>query len=200
MLGLPANSTKLYGTIPRDLRTASFTLRGFHAMQELFGIIGKIVTESGFVLYQADLLTSGGIKGVLSGKHYNRSWKIHECLAESLHRLLFERESEALDISNTLRDSIKAVKDAVSCQELFDNSELKEYFIKFDQIKDQYLNGEKGKTAQYWAFYITLVQLVQELHYSINVNDFHLRLKCWRDLVVLCFPTNKRNYARYYNR
>ena len=33
--------------------------------RELFGIIGKIVTESGFedVLYQADLCTSGGIKG-----------------------------------------------------------------------------------------------------------------------------------------
>ena len=44
---------------------------------------------------------------------------------------------------------------------------------------------------------MTLVKLVQELHYSINVNDFHLRLKCWRELVILCFPTNKKNYARY---
>ena len=139
-------------------------------------------------------------KGVLSGKHYNRSWKIHEYLAESLHRLLVERESEALDISNTLKDSIKAAKDAVSCQELFDNFEVKDYVAKFDKINDQYLNGEKGKTTQYWAFYITLVQLVQELHYSINVNDIYLQLKCWRDLVVLCFLTNKRNYARYYNR
>ena len=22
-------------------------------------------------------------------------------------------------------------------------------------------------------------------------------MKCWRGLVVLCFPTNERNYARY---
>ena len=30
------------------------------------------------------------------------------------------------------------------------------------------------------------VQLVQDLHYSINVNDY-LRIKCWRELVVLCY-------------
>ena len=44
---------------------------------------------------------------------------------------------------------------------------------------------------------MSLVELIQRLHYSINVDDFHLQMKCWRELVVLCFPTNKRNFARY---
>ena len=73
-------ASKFYQVIwnnPERSNNCIIHLGDFHAMQELFSIIGKIVTESGFedVLYQADLLTSGGIKGVLSGKHYNKSWK-----------------------------------------------------------------------------------------------------------------------------
>ena len=56
---------------------------------------------------------------------------------------------------------------------------------------------KKRKTAQYWMFYIKLVHLQQELHYSINTNDYHTRLECYRRIVSLCFPTNKINYARY---
>ena len=57
-----------------------------------FGNIGKAVTGSGFedIIYQAELCTTGGIKGVLSGKHYNRSWMVHECLAEAIDRLFCE--------------------------------------------------------------------------------------------------------------
>ena len=174
-------------------------LGDFHAMQELFGIIGKIVTGSGFedVLYQAELCTSGGIKGVLSGKHYNRAWKVHECFSESLHRLLLERESKSLTISTELANLIKKVNDRNSCQKLSEHEDFTNFIEQFQVIKNQYLNGERGKTAQYWTYYMTLVQLVQDLHYSINVNDFYLRIKCWRELVVLCFPTNMRNYARY---
>ena len=92
-------------------------------MQELIGIIGKIVTGSGFrdVLYQADLCMSGGIKGILSGKHHNVSWKVHECLAESLHRLLIERELESLTVSKDLGNLIKGVGNAKSCPGFLDS-------------------------------------------------------------------------------
>ena len=36
-----------------------------------------------------------------------------------------------------------------------------------------------------------------KFHFSINTNDFDLRLKCWKDSLLLCFATNKQNYARY---
>ena len=61
-------------------------LGDFHAMMEFFSTIGKFVAGSGFeeVVYQAELCTSGGIKGVLSGKHYNRSWMVHESFLKQL--------------------------------------------------------------------------------------------------------------------
>ena len=59
---------------PVEFKNVIIHLGDFHGMMEHFGIIGKIVSFSGFedVLYQADLCTSGGICGVLSGKHYNK--------------------------------------------------------------------------------------------------------------------------------
>ena len=36
-----------------------------------------------------------------------------------------------------------------------------------------------------------------KFHFSINTNDFDLRIKCWKDSLPLCFATNKQNYARY---
>ena len=69
--------------------------------------------------------------------------------------------------------------------------------MRFEELRNEYLSGKKGKTAQYWMSYLNLVQLAHEFHYSINLNDYHFRKECWKKIVVLCFPTNKRNYARY---
>ena len=94
---------------PEEFKKVIIHLGDFHAMVEFFGIIGKIVSGSGFedVVYQADLCTSGGMKGVLSGKHYNRAWSVHEVMAEALHRVFLERESDLLN-----------VKDEESCNDL----------------------------------------------------------------------------------
>ena len=54
-------------------------LRDFHTMLAYFGMMGLYVSGRGLgeVLFQADLCSSGSIRGVISGKHYNRCWKIH---------------------------------------------------------------------------------------------------------------------------
>ena len=139
----------------------------------------------------------GGIKGVLSGKHYNRSWSVHECLSEALHRLFIEREGRSFLLSTELEELIKNVKDKESCEQLIENPDFQAFRDRYDELQNYYLSGSKGKTAQYWMFYLNLVQLQHQFHYSINMNHFQLRLQCWKKIVSLCFPTNKRNYARY---
>lgn len=51
-----------------------------------------MIEGSGFeeVVYQSGLCTPGGIRGVLSGKHYNRCWAVHELFAEASDRLFCE--------------------------------------------------------------------------------------------------------------
>ena len=58
----------------------------FHAINAYFGAIGTFVSGSGFkdILFQAGLCSAGRLNGLLSGKHYNRFWLLHESFSEAL--------------------------------------------------------------------------------------------------------------------
>ena len=51
------------------------------------------MTGSGFedILIEAELISSGSLKGVMNGKHFERSMHCHRIMYESLHRLLLEK-------------------------------------------------------------------------------------------------------------
>ena len=166
--------------------------------KHFFSIIGKVVKGSGFedIMYQVNLCSTGGIKGVLSGKHYNRSWSVHECLAEAIQRLLI-RQTSSLHIDNAFSESLENVKDRESCNKLLKSADFTHFKKNYDVLVKEYEKGTKGKTGQYWIFYLSLVKLLHTFHYSINVNDYELRLNCWKKIVTICFSTNKRNYARF---
>ena len=68
-------------------------LGDFHAMMAFFCDISCFVSGSGFedILFQAGLCSSGSIAGLLSGKHYNRNWLLHEAFSEALERLFEEQ-------------------------------------------------------------------------------------------------------------
>ena len=102
-------------------------LGDFHAMMEFFGTIGKLVTGSGFeeVVHQAGLCTSGGIKGVLSGKHYNRSWMIHECFAEAIERLFCKAFFQS--IPEELDSTLKADPLQLDVNSILNETVFKEY-------------------------------------------------------------------------
>ena len=112
MLAQQQNSTTFCGTIHRS--SVLIYLDDFHGKMEFFSIIDKIVQGSGFeeVVYQAGLCTPGGIKGVLSGKHYNRSWKIHESFAEAIERLFCK--TFVKHCPEELASSIKSISSVAS--------------------------------------------------------------------------------------
>ena len=69
----------------------SYILGAFHAITAYFGVIGTF--DSGFddTLFQAGLCAVGSLYGLLSGKHYNHCWPIHESLPEALIQLVQEQ-------------------------------------------------------------------------------------------------------------
>ena len=62
----------------------------FHFSKENFLIIGSIIQGSGFedLAFQPGICTSGSMKSVLSGSHYNRAWTVHSIFLEALEKLL----------------------------------------------------------------------------------------------------------------
>ena len=49
------------------------------------------------VFIESGIVSEGSIKGVMSGKHYNRSLLCHKTMYEALQRLRFEEFFDSLD-------------------------------------------------------------------------------------------------------
>lgn len=172
-------------------------LGDFHAMMAYFGVIGLYVSGSGFeeVLFQADLCSSGSIRGVISGKHYNRCWKIHETFAEVLERLFLEKFMP--DIPDDIKELAASHLEVSAVSRVINESGVADYYQRYQTQFHKCLNGEFGKTAQYWATYMKMVDHLHMLHYAVNTNNYDLRIIIWKELLPLFFATNRIHYARY---
>ena len=172
-------------------------LGDFHAMMAYFGVIGLYVSGSGFeeVLFQADLCSSGSIRGVISGKHYNRCWKIHETFAEVLERLFLEKFMP--DIPDDIKELAASHLQVSDVLRVINESGVADYYQRYQTQFRKCLNGEFGKTAQYWATYMKMVDHLHMLHYAVNTNNCDLRIIIWKELLPLFFATNRIHYARY---
>ena len=180
-----------------EFKNVIIHLEDFHGLEEFSCVIGKIIQGSGFeeIVYESGLCTSGGLKGVLSGKHYNRSWLIHECFAEASERLFVKALVEVQN--EDVLTAAKAVEFKDDCDILFAIESFVDYETKYNKRMAECQNGIHGKTAQFCIDYVQSVDRQHRLHCAINTNNFDERLQRWKDSVKFCFATNKQNYSRY---
>ena len=97
------------------------------------------------------------------------------------------------EIASNVHD--KAPIDAA--QKLSEGTDLSSFEQQYQKTMFQVLQGDYGKTPQYWATYIIAVDLQHTLHLAINMGDYDLRLECWTGSLPFFFAMNKQNYARY---
>ena len=163
----------------------------FHAMNAYFGAIGTFVSGSGFkdILFQAGLCSAGSLDGVLSGKHYNCCWLLHESFSEALIRLF--QEQYVPEIPDSLINFAKHPPGTVDIEELLADPSIKAYLKYYVQQVKKCLNGEFGKTPQFRAMYMIMVDRQQKLHYAINTNNYNLRLLIWKESLPMWFATDK---------
>ena len=72
-----------------------------------------------------------------------------------------------------------------------------EVIERYKKLRSKGLNGDFGKILQCWLIYTSMINQIQMLHMTIKTNDLSLKIKCWNDLLPLCFTTNRVHYARY---
>ena len=72
-----------------------------------------------------------------------------------------QRELESLTFSTELWDLTENVNDVTLCQKVLHHTDFKSYSKNIYLIKNQHLNGEKGKATQHSTYYMTFLQLVQ---------------------------------------
>ena len=144
---------------------------------------------SGFeeIIFQTEICSSGSIGGILSGKQYNRCWTVHEAFSEALERLFLQHY--VTEAPKSLLKGNTSI-DQLSLEEMT-------FLQQYERQKKIALDGEFGKTPQYWVQYMNMVDRQRKLHYAIKTNDYDLRLDIWNDSLPHCFATNRVHYARY---
>ena len=75
------------------------------------------------------------------------------------------------------------------------NSE--EFFKSYGDYFQSTLNGDNGKTAQYWARYLEVMRMQTMIHTAVQENNLEMRLQAWAYWIPFYFSTNLFNYARY---
>ncbi len=121
---------------------------------------------------------------------------VHESFAEAVVRLFQER----CDI--TLPEGLRRYchRDWDQREEIgkvLENEEVRNYIKEFDRCQKKCLEGEFGKTAQFWMQYANAVESLHRLRLAICKNDFDLRLLMWQFWLPFMFMTNKVHYSRY---
>lgn len=200
-VGAVAKAFQVVWNFPEEYKNVIIHIGDFHLMQENFGIMGQLISNSGFedIVFQAGLCASGSLNGVLRGKHYNRAWTVHEHFAEALERLLFQKflETACQEIPAALSKLIESPPQSTNFEDFRKEPDVVLFIAKYEDFRQQIRIGHLGKTPQFWMIYLDMVTRQTLLHSAIKENDYNRRLWCWKNCLPMFFAFNKQNYARY---
>ena len=74
--------------------------------------------------------------------------------------------------------SEKLVKQSKSDHTILKKSkEFEEYYTEYVEMQKRCSAGEVRVTPKYWMLYVRIIDSIQQLHFVININDYHLRLR-----------------------
>ena len=115
------------------------------------------MTGSGFedILIEAELISSGSLKGVMNGKHFERSMHCHKIMYESLHRLLLEKfmiDNEESEWYSTLSQEVLQKLDKLLqsnfpefLKTLLTDTSLNNFMNAYLKFQDEIRDGKHGK-------------------------------------------------------
>ena len=175
-------------------------------MMSYLGAIRKSIKGSGFeeIVFEANLCASGSIDRVQSGKHYNRSLRVHIVMTEALERLLF---NHFIQCSSKPKQARKLYSDIYSFKTNMNNEELNkvlecesfnDLFYEYEYFKQLIRRGSNGKTAQFWLQYIDRVWLLLQFSFATRQNDSELHIISLEKLCPLLFCMDHQGFANIF--
>ena len=134
---------------PHRWKNVLIHLGDFHSFKAFFGAIKRFVSGRGFeeIIYQAGLFTSVSMKGLLSGKHCNLCWWIHETFSDALERLF---TSHFLSEDEETISSMQALNDPSDIKNCIANDQrIADVIQRYQELMLKGLNGDFGNTTQF---------------------------------------------------
>lgn len=176
-------------------------LGAFHIMMSYFKAIGKVINDCGLstIMIESEILASGSVSGFIEGKHFNRCKRLHPMMALGLQILHFRSflKQKNIQISDDIIEEIERLQNCQTSSFFIHNESLKDLCNEYAIYEQQTLNGDHGKTAQFYMIYIKLVHHYLQLSRSIRIGDFQLYLDTLPKIINLFFVLNHQNYAKW---
>ncbi|CAB4001806.1 Hypothetical predicted protein, partial [Paramuricea clavata] len=152
------------------------------------------------VFIESGIVSEGSIKGVMSGKHYNRSLLCHKTMYEALQRLRFEEFLDTLDDES--QEDISSFVETM--KKAFEEDQLREYINseQMEQLCERYEafiveSSARSLTFAYWSMYIQMTGILLLFIRATREVDWNLHLSSFRSMIPWFFACDKVNYARY---
>ena len=109
----------------------------------------------------------------LKGKMYNRCRRGHTLLATAIRGIHFQQYVKLQNVSSSKLQKLKEwseTENTILC------NELATLITRYQLFTKGALNGEHGKTAQFWMKYVAIVELHLVMHRSMKTNDAFMHL------------------------
>uniref|UniRef100_UPI00358FFE05 uncharacterized protein n=3 Tax=Myxine glutinosa TaxID=7769 RepID=UPI00358FFE05 len=202
-LGVCMKALPIIWRWPNEFASHVVTIGPFHTSMNYIGMLtGHKMRGSGYaeILFEAQLVTSGSLKGVLSGKAYAKSLFCLKTVCEAMERLLMERFTEEENIM--ISDPAVLLRMTQSCNREHLDEALKDpstllLIKKYHAFEEKVRKGHLGKTAAFWMSFITHCHLVFMLLHSVKTNNLQLFHKCNGEMADIFFAFDGHNYSRY---
>ncbi|KAJ8966822.1 hypothetical protein NQ314_003284 [Rhamnusium bicolor] len=156
----------------------------FHIMMSYFKAIGKFIDGCGLsnIMVNSELLASGLVKSFLEGKHFNRCKHLHPIISLALQLLHFQ---VFLDESET-----KSEKPIIT------NEKSIKILEEYEKIEEKTLNGEHGKTPQFFMTYSYARYLVLYHEKLIRLDETHPGLNLQLQNGFFGIKRTKKDFSR----
>lgn len=201
-LGVVMKALPLIWKFPERYNKHLILLGQFHTVMNYIGMItGHKCRGSGYaeILLEAQLVTNGCLRHVLSGKAYAKALFCLKTVCEALERLLFDCfiQEENLEINP---ESLLNLIESCDCEHLdraLADSSTSAIIQKYLEYQERVRNGHLGKTAMFWLSVMDKFRLVLMMLYAVKKNSMQLFHKCSSEMATLFFAFDGPNYARY---
>lgn len=144
----------------------------FHIMISYFKAVGKFIDNCGItnIMVNAEMLANGSVKSYIAEKHFNRCKRLHPIVSLCLQILHFDEflNQQNISCSDDIKIYLIKFKEERSDQPRVLPENLQDLFDRYQEFKQKTLQGEQGKTPQFYMMYINFVDYYLTLSSSIR--------------------------------
>lgn len=175
----------------------------FHIFLAYFKACGKFLDGSGLthMMSECGTLADGSMNGFIGGTHYKRCHRLHQINYLALQILHFREfcRKKNFEIENDqgILDTLQEFQANKISGSVIEDNYLLDVLKQYSEYQKETLEGNHGKTAQYYMIYSKLIDNYLILQRSIRSGDFELFKYILPQITNLFFIFNQPNYSRW---